>query len=115
MLLSGAVPALAQLILSIGMPESPRFLILRDKIAPARRTLARLYPHCDSQAIEQMIERIQDGVKAEQERTLRIGLISAKSAGGLVDKLWRDKPNRRALLVACGLQFFQQVRCVRVN
>jgi SP family myo-inositol transporter-like MFS transporter 13 len=109
MLLSGVVPALAQLALSISMPESPRFLILRGKIDPARATLSHLYPNLDAEALERRIQRIEQGLKTEQETTLRVGLIGAKSTGGLVDKLWRDKPNRRALIVACGLQFFQQV------
>jgi MFS transporter, SP family, solute carrier family 2 (myo-inositol transporter), member 13 len=109
MLLSGVVPALAELALSITMPESPRFLILRGKIEPARITLSRLYPNLNAEALERRILRIEQGLKIEQESTVRVGLTGPKSTVGLIDKLWRNKPNRRALLVACGLQLFQQV------
>lgn len=107
----GAVPAILQLLLSFSIPESPRFLILHGRIAPARATLRAIYPHSSSDAIQRRIDRIQvevqhDGVEGLLGLGRRVGLARVKE--GLMAKLWKDRANRRALILACGLQWFQQ-------
>lgn len=109
---AGAAPAIAQLVLSFSLPESPHFQILHNRIAPARQTLRLIYPLSSEAAIQRRIERIQLEVQSERE-TEGLGLVGSvrqlsKAKEGLIAKLWRDQANRRALFVACGLQFFQQ-------
>lgn len=108
---SGAVPAIIQLLLSFSLPESPRWLILHDRIAPARATLKLVYPLSSSEAIQRRIERIQVEVQSDGGAGflgLGDGVGLSKVKDGLAAKLWDDRPNRRAVVLACGLQFFQQ-------
>lgn len=107
----GAVPAILQLVLSFSLPESPRYLILHGRIAPARATLRAIYPQSSSEAIQRRIDKIQVEVQDIGEEGLlslgrRAGLARVKE--GLMAKLWNDRANRRALILACGLQWFQQ-------
>jgi len=105
MLLSAAMPSIAQLILSFGIPESPRYHIKKGNLSGARHTLSRVYPTLTSSEVEHKIERIQAVLQLESESIVRLKLGSQNQLG----QLWHDIPTRRALIVACGLQFFQQV------
>lgn len=108
---SGAIPAILQLCLSFSLPESPRWLIQHGRIAPARATLKAVYPVSDSAAIQRRIDRIELEVQSEEREGflgLGEGLGLGKAKEGLVARLWNDRANRRAVILACGLQFFQQ-------
>ncbi|ORY65659.1 general substrate transporter [Leucosporidium creatinivorum] len=108
---SGAIPSILQLCLSFSIPESPRWLIQHGRIAPARATLKAVYPLSDSAAIQRRIERIEVEVQSEEREGflgLGEGLSLGKAKEGLVARLWNDRANRRAIILACGLQFFQQ-------
>lgn len=108
---SGAIPSIIQLCLGFSLPESPRWLIQHGRIAPARATLKAVYPLSDSAAIQRRIDRIELEVQSEEREGLLglgAGLSLGKAKEGLVAKLWRDRANRRAVILACGLQFFQQ-------
>ena len=105
----GALPSLIQLFLAFSLPESPRYLILHNRIPPARATLKLIYPLSSDSAIQRRIERIQaellvngEGIALDVEG----GVAGVKE--GLVQKLWRDHANRKALIVACTLQAAQQ-------
>lgn len=108
---SGALPAIAQLVLSFSLPESPRHLILHGRIAPARATLKLVYPLDSGDEIQRRIDQIQVEVQTEDTT----GILGLGEVGGLqkaketlLAKLWADRANRRATVLACGLQFFQQ-------
>lgn len=122
MVLSGAFPAVLQLVLSIALPESPRYLIQHNRTEAAHSVLERVYPHLDDEGIERKAAVIERTLREEREAVVHLRLSnltgSPPQRGGrtLVDALWRDLPNRRALILACGLQLFQQltgfnVRC----
>ncbi|KAM0752048.1 general substrate transporter [Meredithblackwellia eburnea MCA 4105] len=129
----GAVPAIAQLVLSFALPESPRHLISNERLAPARKILRTIYPRESEREIQRRVERIVRDL--ERERTLlgagkgAAAAAASRIGGGegtgrerwkldfremrektneLVSKLWSDRANRKALGLACGLQMFQQ-------
>lgn len=98
---------------------SPRWLIEKGRITSARHVLSRIYPQASHTQIDAQIERIQATV---QDRG-RPGITSAEDGGTSsrlsstrkkaydnLANLFREKRNRKALILACGLQFFQQVR-----
>lgn len=95
--------AIIQLVLSFSIPESPRYSISRGRVADARATLRLIYPLAFEGDIQKRVERIQG--ELELQRSLS-ELDSTKRS--LVEALFKVKPNRRALLLAMGLQFFQQ-------
>ncbi|KAI5478937.1 MFS myo-inositol transporter [Pseudohyphozyma bogoriensis] len=105
----GAVPAVAQLLLAGSVPESPRYQIERERIAPARRTLKKLFPKSTEVQIQRRIEKIQEDIQEEVKNREALGVDGLSNArDSLVAKLWKDSANRKALILACGLQFFQQ-------
>lgn len=122
MFLFCAFPAIAQLLLSFTIPESPSYQIAKGKTTDARRTIALIYPNLSAEAIEAKIRQIEAALDTSSKALqIRVALSrpSLDSASSLlptlqsgstsIDKLWRDLPTRRALIVACGLQFYQQV------
>ena len=108
MLLSGAVPSIAQLELSFAMPDSPRWQVQKGLVQQAKATLSRIYPTTDAQGIDAKVASIERTLQTADKETLHLG-ASRRSAQTLVDALWRDLPTRRALFVACSLQAIQQL------
>lgn len=108
MLLSGAVPSIAQLVLSFAMPDSPRWQVQKGRYEEAKRTLARIYPSSDDAGLQAKVDSIERTLQTVDKQTLHLG-ASRTAARTLVDALWRDLPTRRALVVACALQAIQQL------
>ncbi|GAA5991125.1 hypothetical protein JCM10908_006549 [Rhodotorula pacifica] len=119
----GAVPAITQVLLSFSLPESPRHHLRKGRIVTAQQTLQRLNPSWSRETVQKRLEvlrvEVQDGQRDPTRGTDRQRLLAgwrekARSwrpsnlQDGKLGQLWRDRANRRALLVACGLQFFQQ-------
>lgn len=123
----GAVPAIVQLLLAFSLPESPRYHLRKGRLVAAQRSLRKLYPRLSPEAIQRRLESLQadqpdsrvrpssafhsagsQHILSEwREKTRSLRWASIKE--GKLGLLWKDRANRRALLVACGLQFFQQV------
>ncbi|CAD0089167.1 unnamed protein product [Aureobasidium vineae] len=91
----GSVPALIQAALLIGMPESPRWLVLKGRDDEAAAVFARL-GHDDC---EHIVTQVKHEVKEEQ--------LSA--SGSMFRELINVPANRRALTIAAGLQALQQL------
>lgn len=91
----GAVPAGIQALLMVMMPETPRWQLQRGRRKAAAETLARVYGTPD---ITSVLSEIEAGVRTGPAPTLRSTLES----------LLRVPGNRRALTLACFLQFLQQ-------
>uniref|UniRef100_A0A8P4KT44 Solute carrier family 2 member 13 n=1 Tax=Dicentrarchus labrax TaxID=13489 RepID=A0A8P4KT44_DICLA len=90
------LPALLQFIGFLFLPESPRWLIQRGLTQKARRVLSQIRGN-------QNIDEEYDSVKNS---------IDEEDSGGDGPVIWRMltyPPTRRALLVGCGLQMFQQL------
>ena len=91
----GSVPALVQAALLVGMPESPRWLVLKGRDDAAAAVFTRL-GHEDC---EHIVAQVKHEVKEEQ--------LSA--SGSMLKELVAVPANRRALTIAAGLQALQQL------
>ncbi|XP_043922139.1 proton myo-inositol cotransporter [Protopterus annectens] len=92
-----AVPAVIQFFGFLFLPESPRWLIQKGKTQKARRVLSQIR---GNQNIDEEYETIKNSIEEEQKE------------GGTGPVIWRmltHPPTRRALIVGCGLQMFQQL------
>ncbi|XP_041820160.1 proton myo-inositol cotransporter-like [Chelmon rostratus] len=90
------LPAVLQFIGFLFLPESPRWLIQRGLTQKARRVLSQIR---GNQNIDEEYDSIKNSIDEEDS-----------GGDGLV--IWRMltyPPTRRALLVGCGLQMFQQL------
>ncbi|KAL0968630.1 hypothetical protein UPYG_G00269370 [Umbra pygmaea] len=90
-----AIPSVIQFFGFLFLPESPRWLMQKGRNQEARRVLSQIR---DGRSIEEEYDSIKTNVEDEE------------SGGGTV--LWRMlsyPPTRRALMVGCGLQMFQQL------
>lgn len=121
----GAVPAILQLLLSFAIPESPRFLMRRNRVVAARRTMKVLQPRATHEAIQRRLDEFQaeasdllpgeltttalpKGDWRERVRSFAHGYSWTSLQQGRLGALWHDRATRRALVVAVGLQWFQQ-------
>lgn len=113
----GAAPAAVQLFLLFGMPETPRFLVQKGKIAKGKKVLSRVYGA--GPGMEGLVSAVLRRVESEIMEEEAIAGPAAKHPSS-----WRAKaqhvsdqfsqivtvgPNRRALTIACMLQGFQQL------
>jgi len=99
----GTVLATFQLFSVTYLPESPRFLIRRGETAAAEISLSRIYATTSSEEIALKLEALQAAVQADVENYDR------HTFWQLVINTFRVASNRRALIVACGLQALQQL------
>ncbi|XP_056595573.1 solute carrier family 2 member 13b isoform X3 [Triplophysa dalaica] len=92
-----AVPAALQFFGFLFLPESPRWLLQKGQTEKARQVLGQ----------------IRAGVNVEEEyESIRSGIEEERNDAGGGSVLWRMltyAPVRRALIVGCGLQMFQQL------
>ncbi len=63
MFLAGAVPAVAYGLISWRLPESPRFLVLKERDDEVRKIFARLWPGED---VERAIRDMRDAINADK-------------------------------------------------
>ncbi|KAJ8374186.1 hypothetical protein SKAU_G00047660 [Synaphobranchus kaupii] len=92
------VPAALQFVGFLFLPESPRWLIQRGLTQKARRVLSQIR---GNQNIDEEYDSIKSSIEEEE-----------KDCGGGGPVIWRMlsyPPTRRALIVGCGLQMFQQL------
>ncbi|KAJ8969417.1 hypothetical protein NQ317_016694 [Molorchus minor] len=91
-LVSSIVPVIA-LLTFIWMPESPYYLIMRNRMQEAKESLRKFRKVHD---VDDEIERIENSIQTE-----------SKSKGNFLD-LFLVKSNRKALIIVAGLRGFQQ-------
>uniref|UniRef100_A0A8C9S4Y8 Solute carrier family 2 member 13 n=1 Tax=Scleropages formosus TaxID=113540 RepID=A0A8C9S4Y8_SCLFO len=92
------VPAVLQFVGFLFLPESPRWLIQKGHAQKARRVLSQIR---GNQNIDEEYDAIITSIGEEE-----------KDSGGGGPVMWRMltyPPTRRALLLGCGLQMFQQL------
>ncbi|XP_058481007.1 proton myo-inositol cotransporter-like [Solea solea] len=97
------IPALVQFVGFLFLPESPRWLIQRGLTQKARRVLSQIR---GNQNIDEEYDSIKNSIDEEE-----------KDSGGDGPVIWRMltyPPTRRALLVGCGLQMFQQLSGINI-
>jgi sugar porter (SP) family MFS transporter len=65
---AAVVPSLIYFFLLLLVPESPRWLVLRDRMVPAAAIFARMYPPGEAQ---QQLETVRQDLASHQEASLR--------------------------------------------
>ena len=115
----GAVPAVVQVCVMVGMPESPRWLVMVDKSDEARGVLNKVFGK--GAEVQGMVEVVLKGIEGEvrEEEEAKRGRLRGQSkrqrgawfAGSrdLWGEMFRVPGNRRALTIACLLQGLQQL------
>ncbi|XP_074872378.1 proton myo-inositol cotransporter isoform X2 [Carettochelys insculpta] len=93
-----AVPAIIQFFGFLFLPESPRWLIQKGQTQKARRILSQIR---GNQTIDEEYDSIKNNIEEEEKEV---------GAGGpVICRMLTYPPTRRALIVGCGLQMFQQL------
>ena len=115
----GALPAAVQCCIMLGMPETPRWLVQRERNIKAREVLSKVYG--GGIEVQRMVDGVLAGIQTEvsEENESRMKRMhSPASAGGeswlsesrdTWAELFRIGGNRRALAIACLLQGLQQL------
>ncbi|XP_069485313.1 proton myo-inositol cotransporter [Ambystoma mexicanum] len=93
-----AIPAIIQFFGFLFLPESPRWLIQKGQTQKARRVLSQIR---GNQTIDEEYDSIKNSIDEEDKE---VG-----AAGPVIYRMLTYPPTRRALLVGCGLQMFQQL------
>ncbi|KRX27132.1 Proton myo-inositol cotransporter, partial [Trichinella nelsoni] len=104
----GGVPVLFQLMSFPFMPESPRWLISKGRKEEAFRVLKSIYGKND-----QGIAMAQINVESITE-TSRTTDPNPENKGFTLLKMLKKRTARKALIVGCALQMFQQLSAVNV-
>lgn len=93
-----SIPAVVQFIGFFFLPESPRWLLQKGRSQEARQVLSRIRA---GQNIDREFDTMRSSIEEEE---------ADNDGGGVVFlRIIRHGPTRRALIVGCGLQMFQQL------
>jgi SP family myo-inositol transporter-like MFS transporter 13 len=115
----GALPAVAQCLIMLVMPETPRWLVQVGRHDEARSVLNKVFGA--GIEIQSMVDRVFRGIENEvrEEEEAKIGRSRGQSQNGKASwlsgsrdnwkELFRVGGNRRALTIACLLQGLQQL------
>lgn len=98
------LPCSVQLLAVFFLPDTPRYLVMKNRYLDAVAVLKRIYPGADEDRIHASVEELQasnnSGDAADNSALQR-----SKSSW---TELFEKHSNRRALVIACGLQAIQQ-------
>ncbi|XP_048252931.1 proton myo-inositol cotransporter-like [Haliotis rufescens] len=100
MLALGCVPSMIQFIGFMFMPESPRWLIITEKEEKARRVLQSMRGQLDIEEEFDSIKSTCTEIKQQQ---------ASRAHKPIFIQMLQTPAIRRALIVGCSLQIFQQV------
>ncbi len=115
----GALPATAQALVMLIMPETPRWLVQVGRHDEARRVLNKVFGA--GMEIQSMVDSVLRGIENEvrEEEEAKRGRLRGRSKRGKASwligskdtwkELFRVSGNRRALTITCLLQGLQQL------
>ncbi|KAE8254538.1 hypothetical protein A4X13_0g3377 [Tilletia indica] len=115
MILMGVVPAVVQLAGVLYLDESPRWLVSRGRERHAREVLKRIYPLWSDSHIQAEVETIKASSGGTTDNSEATSTSSVRAPARLKERrseimtIFRNRANRKALFLACGLQVFQQL------
>lgn len=93
------VPSVIQFFGFIGLPESPRWLMEKGRVEDARKALQQI----------RKVKRVDNELK-EIEMAIEMNKQAEREGGsGVLLRMLRTQPVRRALFLGCGMQLFQQL------
>jgi SP family myo-inositol transporter-like MFS transporter 13 len=98
-----AIPAGIQIAALFYLPDSPRQLIVRDRLVEATNALRKIYPKETPQQLEAKVAGLREEVRAQAL------ILGSQPLTRRIKDIILIGPNRRALIVACGLQLLQQL------
>ena len=99
----GAVPAFLDLLLLIWLPESPRILLRQNKHAEALVVLRKIYGRASEEDVRRKMEVLERSIAMSRE------VVERTTFGQRLKSMVTVGANRRALIIGCGLQAFQQL------
>ncbi|KAJ3528984.1 hypothetical protein NMY22_g9184 [Coprinellus aureogranulatus] len=99
----GAVPAGVQLIFLFFLPESPRILVRRGDMEAATKVLSTVYQFASPEQVALKAKVLQVSVQRSVYITEHTTFFQR------LGSIFLDPVNRRALIVGCGMQAFQQL------
>ncbi|KAG2112812.1 general substrate transporter [Suillus cothurnatus] len=99
----GTVPAGIQLIFLTFLPESPRILIRKGNIEAAHRVLERVYSQATAEQIDLQLQVLRASVQQS------IDIANSTTFFERFNSMITIPVNRRALIIGCGMQAFQQL------
>ncbi|CAF2021600.1 inositol transporter 4 [Brassica napus] len=92
------VPAIVQFVLMLSLPESPRWLYRKDRVAESRAILERIYP---AEEVEAEMEALRESVEADEA-------IIGDSFGAKLKGAFANAVVRRGLAAGVTVQVAQQ-------
>lgn len=99
----GTVPAGIQLIFLAFLPESPRILIRKGNIEAAHKVLERVYTQATAEQIDLQLQILRASVQQS------IDIANSTTFFERFKSMITVPVNRRALIIGCGMQAFQQL------
>ncbi|KZT65007.1 general substrate transporter [Daedalea quercina L-15889] len=99
----GTVPAGLQFLFLLFLPESPRIMIRRGRLDNAHRILSRIYSMATPEQVELKLKVLEAAVRQSVE------IANSTTFRQRVQSIILVPIHRRALVIACGLQAFQQL------
>lgn len=108
------IPSGIQMILFIFMPETPRYLVLRDRLDEARKVISKVYQGATEKQLNEKITEIKADTLVPPVVAGPNATRSEKAKAAFQSfcynfkELFRYPANRRALSIVVALQLFQQ-------
>ncbi|KAG2118301.1 general substrate transporter [Suillus clintonianus] len=99
----GTVPAGIQLICLAFLPESPRILIRKGNIEAAHKVLKRVYSQATAEQIDLQLQVLRASVQQS------VDIANSTTFFERFNSMITVPVNRRALIIGCGMQAFQQL------
>ncbi|KIP05610.1 hypothetical protein PHLGIDRAFT_73996 [Phlebiopsis gigantea 11061_1 CR5-6] len=99
----GAVPAGFQFLMLLFLPESPRVLIRRGEMDKAKHVMSRIYALATPAQVSLKVTALHAAVRRSVE------IVNSTTFLQRIMMTFRNPVNRRAVIISCGMQAFQQL------